>query len=288
MKYFHFIILLLLAVGFGQSAIAQDDDSWRDNTPLLTYSPRYFGPNAFPLPDLHDGTAAQMFEVELRGEYHHYQGDNTRDLFSRFVIPVVRGRAGIEVSWILRENYKLTEATRDERHAVDVKSPVHYGGDVVVTSFFQLLKSKKIFDATVTANIKTASGGRLCDARFTDAAAYWLDMTVGRNLWEDATEKYNIRLQVMGGFYCWETNKIDHRQNDAALFAGGLSTRLDHFFFQTDLIGFRGYENNGDRPLKWRNTLRYQFSKNIISLRFNHGMKDSLYDSYSVGYSRCF
>ncbi len=73
----------------------------------------------------------------------------------------------------------MTPETRDERFAVDTESPIKYNGDIIISSFFQVLKSEKWVDATISANIKTASGGRLCDARFTDAASYWFDVNGG-------------------------------------------------------------------------------------------------------------
>jgi hypothetical protein len=39
-------------------------------------------------------------------------------------------------------------------------------------------------DIMLSLNLKTASGGRLVDARFTDAASYWFDTTVGRKIYE--------------------------------------------------------------------------------------------------------
>ncbi len=83
--------------------VVAEDDSWRENMENLIYAPRYFGPNAFPIPTLETAEAATRFEVELRGEYHHYQGDKTKDLFARFLMPLVKGRAGIEVTWVIKE-----------------------------------------------------------------------------------------------------------------------------------------------------------------------------------------
>ncbi|MDH6304099.1 hypothetical protein M2459_000811 [Parabacteroides sp. PF5-5] len=282
----HYLLLILLAIICTPKAMA--DDSWRDNVKDLIYSPRYFGPSAFPFPELRSGICPSRFEVEVRGQYHYYTGDKTKDFFVRALVPFVKGRAGVEVSCLVKEDYKLTPETRDERHAVETESPISYNGDIVVSAFFQLLKSEKWVDAMLNMTLKTASGSRVCDARFTDAAAYWFDLTVGKTLLKNASETASLRMQALIGFYCWTTNKIEHRQNDALSYGAGFTGTYRNFSLTTDLSGFYGYENNGDRPLIIRNNLRYEYKKNIISLRYNHGMKDYLYDNYSIGYIRCF
>ncbi|MDH6358876.1 hypothetical protein [Parabacteroides sp. PF5-9] len=261
---------------------------WRDKTELLIYSPRYFGPNAFPIPELRSGLVGSRFEAEVRGEYHYYSGDKTKDLYGRLFLPIVRGRAAIEVSFVYKEDYKMTPETRDERNAVDVTSPISYNGDIVVSGLFQLLKSEKWVDAMFSFNLKTASGGRLCDARFTDAAAYWFDLTLGKNLYQSTNQQFTLRMQGLVGFYCWMTNDMVHRQNDAISYGIGLTGIYRHFTLTSDLSGFHGYEKNGDRPMTLRNHLSYEIKKNIISFRYNHGMKDRLYDTYSLAYIRCF
>ena len=61
---------------------------WRERMKLLNYTPRYFGPNAFPFSELTDGRIGKRWELELRGEYHEAAGDRTADLFARLCIPV--------------------------------------------------------------------------------------------------------------------------------------------------------------------------------------------------------
>ena len=73
-------ILLLLLYALSRPAIAED---WRDQMEYLIYSPRYFGPNAFPIPELTGGRLSARWEVELRGEYHTMTGDHTKDVFLR-------------------------------------------------------------------------------------------------------------------------------------------------------------------------------------------------------------
>lgn len=277
-------LTLFLSISNG---IAQNE-SWREEMKNLIYSPRYFGPNAFPMPTMRDGLVSDRYEVELRGEYHYYTGDKTWDLVGRLLLPFFRGKAGIEVNWCFKEKYKLTLETKEERHAARANGPNNYSGDIVIGSFFQILKNEKWMDIVISANIKTASGGCLSDARFTDAATYWFDVNIGRNLWKRVDGKASIRMQLLAGFYCWTTNDMVHRQNDAFTYGVGFTGKYRGFTLSTDLSGLRGYENNGDRPIHWRNNLRYEIKKNIISFRYTHGIKDNLYDSYSLGYIRCF
>ena len=283
-SFFSILLFTFSTLLFTQLAKAED---WRDKTALLIYSPRYFGPSAFPIPTLRSEVGTRI-EAEIRGQYHYYTGDKTKDIFARIMIPFVKGKAGIEVSWLIKEKYKLTPETRDERFAVETESPIKYGGDIIFSSFFQILKNKKWVDLLISANIKTASGGRLCDARFTDAASYWFDLTAGKDLYTNPAGTFSLRAQAMAGFYCWMTNDIVHRQNDAISYGAGFIASYRNFKLSTDLSGFYGYENNGDRPIQLRNHLTYEIKKNIISLRYTHGMKDSLYKTYSIAYIRCF
>lgn len=294
MKLIHnlliFISILFILIPEVKAEGDYTGDEWRDKGLLLTYSPRYFGPSAFPIPELRTALAPSRFEVELQGRYHYYTGDKTKDLFARLMIPVVKGRVGIEVTAIIKEDYKLTPETRDERNAVDTELPSHesYQGDIVINTLFQVLRSEKWMDIMASLNLKTASGGRLCDARFTDAVTYWMDVTVGKDLLKNNSGTATLRMQAMVGFYCWMTNDIVHRQNDATSFGIGFTGTYKDFTLSSDFSGFYGYKDNGDRPLILRNSLKYEFKKNIISLRYNHGMKDYLYDNYSLGYTRCF
>ncbi|MDL2244702.1 hypothetical protein LJC54_04280 [Parabacteroides sp. OttesenSCG-928-J18] len=282
-KYLFIISLFALTV-----SAAKGEGSWRDKTELLIYSPRYFGPNAFPLPEMRSGKVPTRYEVEVRGEYHYYSGDKTTNGYARALLPFVKGRAGVEVSLRFLEEYEMTPETRDERFAVGTKSPITCHGDVIISSFFQVLTSEKWLDAMVTINLKSASGGRLCDARYTDAAAYWFDVNLGKDLVKATPGGFSLRIQALFGFYCWMTNDLVHRQNDAIAYGGGLTAKYRPVTLSTELVGFDGYKENGDSPMQWRNNLRFEYKKNILSLRYDKGFRDKLYDTLSVGYIRCF
>jgi hypothetical protein len=277
----------LLALAFTCSPAGAQVTDWRENMRNLIYSPRYFGPNAFPLPELQSGQTATRCLVELRGEYHDYSGDPTSDYLVRLLYPVVKGKASVELFFIFKEAYRMTPQVRDERHADQLQSPIPYAGDVVITTSYQILDSHRYLpDLMLSAGLKTASGGRLCDARFTDAAAYWADATFGTALFSSPYSSF--RLQAMGGFYCWMTNDLVHRQNDAILYGAGFTATHRLFSLSTDLSGFYGYKDNGDRPLHLRNALSCEYRRNILTFRFTYGMKDRLYNTYSLSYTRAF
>jgi hypothetical protein len=182
----------------------------------------------------------------------------------------------------------MNRETVEERHAAEPSWKSGATGDFIISSFYRLLKDSRGTAITLEAGFKTASGNRLVDARYTDAATYWFDMNIGRSLYRSADHKYDISIQGLVGFYCWMTNDIVHRQNDAVVYSGGISSKIGNVTSAADAAGIFGYENNGDRPIQIRTKLDYEFSGNILSLRYKHGMKDNLYDSYSLAYIRYF
>jgi hypothetical protein len=281
-------LLFLIIFNHSYFLFAQEDEEWREQMKLLIYSPRYFGPNAFRLPDLHSGRLGSRWEIEARGEYHFYTGDQTKDLFARLYIPVANGKAGVEIRGVIVETYLMDQETQKERHAAEKESKFPCHGDIIVGSYYQVLKSDKICDITLSGNLKTTTGNRLCDARYTDAASYWFEMTTGRNILQTADKKYYFRLQGMIGFYCWMTNDMVHRQNDAILYGYGGSINLHNLSLTANWAGFNGYKKNGDKPVIFRSKVDFELKKNILSLRYNHGVRDFVYDTYSVGYIRCF
>ena len=278
--------LYLLLVGCLLSLLSAHADNWWDKMPLLKYSPRYFGPNAFPLPELMGGKLPARWEAEVRGEFHTMPGDKTKDLYARLYVPIAKGKAGLTVSGVLQEWYKTSPEVRDERNAVEVESPIPCFGDVIVNCYYQVLRSEKWMDINVSANFKTASGGRLCDARYTDAASYWFDCNIGRTLWQN--DQASLRIQGLIGFYCWMTNSMQHRQNDALCYGLGLQGGYRGFSLDCDYSGIQGYRDDGDKPMVIRTKLNYEIKKNVVSFRYRHGVRDSLYDSYSLAYIRCF
>jgi hypothetical protein len=288
-KKITYLLFIILTAAIANGRGLAQEAGWQETMRFLQYSPRYFGPNAFPLPELRSGGIETRREAELRGEYHEYEGDRTKDIYARVFVPIAEGRAGVEVSYVVYEYYNMTEETVEERHAAGRFWKAGAHGDIIVSSFYQLLRNEKWVNIMLEATLKTASGDRLADARYTDAATYWFNLNFGRFLYKspDRPSSY-LHIQGLAGFYCWMTNDIVHRQNDAFLYSAGISGAHKNFTVNADITGIYGYKNNGDRPLQLRTGLNYEYRENILSFRYKHGMKDCLYDSFSLAYIRCF
>ena len=82
LKYI-FLFLFLTA------AIPLRAEGWWEKMEFLKYTPRYFGANAFPIPEMMGAELGSEWEVEVRGEYHTMPGDKTKDLYARLYIPIV-------------------------------------------------------------------------------------------------------------------------------------------------------------------------------------------------------
>ncbi len=268
------------------TCFAQD---WRDDMEKLVYTPRYFGANAFPIPEVRSGRISDKYEIEVRYDYHKAKGDKTQNIFGRFFAPFGKGVAALDVRWIPFEYYKTSEAVRKERNAVNLSpqgDEAH--GDVVVIAMFQLLKSKKWLDAEASLGLKTASGNMLVDARHTDAASYWVDIHLGKDLFSNEKQKLNLRLALMGGFYCYMTNNLVHRQNDAWMLGGGFKFQVENIFLDVDVRGFDGYWNQGDQPMLFYTKLKYAYKNHAVYFRYQDGLHDYIYQTYSGGYAFSF
>lgn len=260
---------------------------WREQMDSLHYAPRYFGPNAFPIPDVNSGKIESAYTIGFRYDFHKADGDDTRNIYADAYIPF--GKAAIEVNWIIREYYRTTEELRIERYAANTK-PTGKGchGDIVFNSKYQLLENEKWFDAILCAGLKTASGNKLSDARFTDAASYWFHINFGKDLYKSNENREYLRVVAIGGFYCYMTNRQANRQNDAWMAGGGIKYRYQNIYFDADVRGFEGYWNNGDEPLLFHTKFRYQFKKHSLYARYQYGMNDYIYRTFSLGYNFSF
>lgn len=238
-------------------------------------SPYYFGPNAFPIPDILTHTNSQL-KIELAGDYFPGKKHHTTDLFLKADIPLWTSRVNLSLWWPVIEWYEIQ------------KNRGHLSGDVYLSINLQLLEeSARRPSWTLRAAIKTASGGGYKIARYYDCPGYFFDTYIGK------TFRFgNIDIQVCGGggFLCWQTDK--GKQNDAFQYGLLLGLNLSKFSISESFGGYSGWQSTRgenahlvhDRPMSLKTKLAYDIDKHWeVNVMVQHGLRDYPYTQIHMG-----
>ena len=258
-------------------------------------APAYFGPNAFPVPDMLDGRTSSKLKLEFYGDCFlgtttgRVADDVTGDLFVKLTLPLFTPKANLTVWMPLFEAFhtsaelnalrRLPEpyATNDLR-GMDV-------GDVYVSTDVQILNQERHkVDMTARAALKTASANEFPKARCYDAPGYFFDVAVGRGF--EFSEENNLRLAVSTGLLCWQTD--NGRQNDAVMYGLLVAYTYKRFTIDTCFGGYAGWENDGDRPMTLKTNLSYRIGDWSVRVGHQVGFMDWPYHQIRVGATYSF
>jgi len=250
--------------------------SWRY---FLIISPGYLGPNALPVPEVTKGIISDKKELEFGSDYHFMKGDNAQDISGRFYYPFAKGKIAVEISGIMVEHYSMSDKIRDKRIARDEDGHGIAAGDLYFTTMIQLFKNRKFPDTMLRMSCKTASGGRLDAARYSDSPAYFFDLSFSRMMRGGKILPYG-----MLGFYSWQTNDDMNLQDDAFLYGAGFDICSGKMTVSNSVSGYYGYKGNGDRPFVYTFGLQKKLKHNTIRLQYLHGIHDWMYRTVKISY----
>ncbi len=288
------IPLFLISSLFCLQVSAQEDFSWwttihqwDGHTPwnqYMTMSTSFLGPNALPVPEVMRGVLSTELEVELQAGAHFSKGDKTQDSFTRLYIPFCQGKIAVEAFVVPLEFFEMDTITRDTRAARTRSGKGHAGGDIYFSTHIQLLQDKEnLPDIALELAFRTASGTRLRDARFTDGAGYYMDLSFGKSFALAEEKNIEMRVFAMGGFYSYQTYDLQHLQNDAMLAGAGVEIISNKISFTQSVSGYRGYLNIGDRPVVYKASIQWKRRKLDAKLWYQWGINDFPYQSVRVG-----
>ena len=232
-----------------------DKPNLREETGI---APAYFGPNAFPVPDMLDGRVQNHLRVEIAGDgYFGFQGDKTADAFARVYVPLFTDRVNLSIWMPVMEWYEMTpERQRVCRLQDSVAISGHGAGDAYFSTDIQILRDKKWApDIALRAACKSASGGQYELARHYDCPGYFMDLSLGKSWYLGAdngnrvSDNGGVELRVAGsaGFLCWQTD--NGRQNDAVMYGLQMLVHSQYVSLRTTWSGYVGWEDLGDRPM---------------------------------------
>lgn len=278
---------LTTVAGYAQTALTEPD-LW---VPTMV-SPYYFGPNAFPIPDMSDGTVSHDLRIELSADHFAgFAGDRTTDCAFKLNIPLFTDRVNLTVWMPVMEWYANTaERQRICRLQDSTLLRGHEAGDAYVSTDIQVLRQRGwIPDLTVRAAVKSASGGGFAKARYYDCPGYFFDMTLAKSVpFRHSTFFEELRFAASTGFLCWQTD--NGRQNDAVMY--GVMVKLKTRWFSVSEVfgGYQGWENNPARrtdahdcPMSLKTCLTGYFKGAELQLMYQYGLRDWPFHQLRIG-----
>lgn len=292
MKVIRTGLLLLGLVSLAAPGAAQTplDKSPMDRATRI--SCYYFGPNAFPIPDMSDGRTAGRFRVESSGSvFFGKRGDRTADVSLKASVPLWTDRASLSLWMPLTEWWRNTEENiaacriSDAYRAEAVRG--HMPGDLYVGLEMQVLRQgRSPVDGVVRSVLKTASGGGYHLARYYDSPGYFFDASFSRAF---RLETGELRFGLSTGFLCWQTD--NGRQNDAVMYGMTVGYEGGRIMLSCTLGGYSGWEHHvrdgretaHDRPMSQKIRLAWKMNRWEVLMGGQVGIRDYPYRQIWLG-----
>ncbi len=249
----------------------------------VNYSPKYFGPNALPVPAFTDATIPANTTARLSGDYYFGFGDNTRNFLFTVEVPLLPKFVSLKVWTTLLEHYTTTSAVLQQRNATDLRTKGSASGDIYVQTRMLLLKEKPHAPSIIlNSTLKTASGTEFDVRRYYDTPGYYFDVEIGKSvIFNSNSILSEIRAVVNAGFLCWETT--NSMQNDAPMYGAKVILRAKNWEIENALAGYWGWMRNGDNPLVYTAQITHK-AKTINSFaQYQYGINDYPYHHLQLG-----
>ncbi len=249
-------------------------------------APGFWGPNAFPVPDMMTGRTSEDFRFETYWDGFWGNAvpgkDYTSDVFMRLTIPCFTPRVNL-VMWGVLSEYCVVgpEANAYRGVRYDGTFSESYAGDFYISADIMLLEQERFgVDLSFRSALKSASGHRYDYARYYDSPGYFFDISLGREF-AFADGKAKARLAASTGFLCWQTDVA--RQNDAVMYGVLASLSAGRFGLSAEYGGYVGWERYGDAPMTLKSSLTCGFGNFTLKLQHQVGFVDWPFNQIRFG-----
>lgn len=283
------LVVALFCVLCAREVSAQRDKSWQqdyvnvsDWSDFIELKSATMGPFALPVPSIYDATVGD--DAVFEGGYAYYKhktGDApTHAVTTRFYYPLLAHRVAVEMTLMPYEYFSYSDQIADEFHTINTQGSGT--GDLYINTYIQVLQQSKTRpDLTLRYGLKTASGSNINNARHTDSPGYYMDASVGKDVF--VSEGQALRFYALAGFYCWQQPDSSKMQNDAFMYGAGISYTNDDWLLKWDIGGYEGYKHDGDSPLVMRFTFDVPLKEQLkMRLFYENGISDFPYKGYHL------
>ena len=244
-------------------------------------APAYFGPYAYPVPDMNDGTLKSTIyaEVSCDGVVGHISADNpdyTLCPTFRLAFPLWTDRANFVIYGEMHEFYwSNPEVQALRRVSSELPTTDNDSGNLYYGVEMLVLREGALWPSVVlAAYTQSASGYYYDSARHYDCAGYHFTLSAGKSFG-------GFRVAAMGGFLCWQT--ANGRQNDAWLAAAKASYSKDWFSVSAEYGTYHGWEHMGDCPSTVKLRAELHFGHFAPFAYYAHGIADWPFDQLRIG-----
>lgn len=276
--------------GFGQSRPTGDwFDFGSDHiNKWLQIAPAKLGPNSLPVPFMDYALLDSMSNIETGVHAHFMEGDQAINSYISLYWAVVPRRVVVHVWGVPTETFQTDNSVRDERQIYyDDTGWITQAGDLWISTYLQLIKGKKHWpDIGINYSHKTTTGGAV-QGRYTEGGAEYYYIAFGKSLFPKRGFIDEMRLALMGGFYVWQTNKVEMAQDEGGLYEFGLSLKRKNFSWQNEIAGYNAYDAyrymniRGDNdPLIIRSRIMRSGKRFDYKLEYQAGLHDYHYNTF--------
>ena len=251
------------------------------------YSPAFFGPHALPVPEVSDGKIPEFTRAGFSTDYSFGHGDRTVGFRLDAEFPLVPRKVSFRLWYDVYELYSVSPAVSAQRGIEAPASGRSRGGgagDIYVQTRISILgERERRPQITISAVLKTASGGNVAQRRFYDTPGYWFDFQIAKSFFTKSKAVSEIRLVAQGGFLCWETT--GSVQNDAPMYGLNLILANKWVRLENEIGGYYGWMGHGDRPLVYGAKLTYGYKFVNVFFQYKLGIIDFPYHQIRLGCS---
>lgn len=250
-------------------------------------SPGYLGPNALPVPVIHNAILEERMFLEPGAGFFIQPGELVIDGTYRFFYPLAGGKAAIGITQTLLEYYLTDTLLRDERRVRNKHVEGLAVGDLNFTTYLLVVSKRRFPDVLLRINLRTASGNHFEDARYSDSPGYFFDLAAGKTVIKNSEISCcELRFYGIIGFYVWQMTNAKSRQNDALLYGVGSEIKRKQHSFSAEVGGFSGYIGMRDDPVVVRFKYAFNWPNAILQVHYQKGLHDVLHHGLHFTFTR--